>query len=64
MLQPLCCSTRFRTRIVNRAPFTDQVMRVQRAVQETLIDPLREAEADSNSAYPNVGHMVARPLRL
>lgn len=31
------------TSIVSRAPFTDQTLRVGKAIQEVLIDPLREA---------------------
>lgn len=53
------------TRIVQRAPFTDRVMRVQKSVQERLIDPLREAEMEhldirSDVGYPGVSYAVAR----
>ena len=35
------------TSIVARAPFADQVLRISKAIQEILIDPLREGwEAD------------------
>ncbi len=48
------------TCIVYRAPFTDQTMRIQKAVQELLIDPLSEAAnrcgADNGQPgiYPSV----------
>jgi len=45
------------TRIVKRAPFTDTVLRAEKHVQETLIDPLNKALVDLNGGvnpkYPN-----------
>lgn len=55
------------TTIVKRAPFTDRTLSVMRAIQEDLIDPLREAwdaEHDYNAnPYPSVGYSAPRPHR-
>jgi hypothetical protein len=58
------------SRVVNRAPWTDRVMRVQKAVQERLIDPLSEARdrgreqgglpPERDSIYPSVYYSVRR----
>jgi hypothetical protein len=54
------------TRIVRRAPFTDQTMTIMKAIQERLIDPLREAwDADPSRAlhdnpYQSVGYVTPR----
>ena len=54
------------SRIVQRAPFTDRVMRCQKGVQERVIDPLREAadanghDAGSVSIYPSVYYAIGR----
>lgn len=54
------------TRIVQRAPFTDRTMRIQKAVQERLIDPLRDAASNSGadegprSIYPSVYYAIGR----
>jgi hypothetical protein len=45
------------TRLVHRAPFTDEVLRCQKRIQERIIDPLREA-SDGLPHYPNVGYGV------
>jgi hypothetical protein len=57
-------------RIVNRAPWTDRVMRAQKVVQVRLIDPLSEARdaarehdglpPERDSIYPSVGYWVRR----
>jgi hypothetical protein len=53
--------------IVQRAPVSDLVLRIQSAVQSYLIDPLRHARGTANEGYrkpgqyPNVGH-AARPI--
>jgi hypothetical protein len=54
------------TFIINRAPWTDRVLRVQKAAQERLIDPLKRARdtsrerrgvpLDHPGIYPNVGY--------
>jgi hypothetical protein len=46
------------TTIVGRAPFTDEVLRVQKRVQERIIDPLRQVSELPH--YPNVGY----PIRM
>ena len=43
-------------RIVKRAPFTDRVLRVQKSVQERLIDPLRREESAAD--YPSVYYAI------
>ncbi len=58
------------SRIVGRAPWTDRTLRVQKAVQERLIDPLREARdtgrerggqpPERDSIYPSVYYSVRR----
>jgi hypothetical protein len=57
------------TRIVERAPFTDTVLRVQKRVQESVVDPLNEAfqrrddvepRHHGKSLYPSVGYSVQR----
>jgi hypothetical protein len=54
--------------IVRRAPYTDRTLQVGKAIQELLIDPLREAWADDlsrsvhQSPYQSVGYGI-RPLR-
>lgn len=57
------------TRIVGRAPWTDCVLRVMKAVQERLIDPLSHARESSrerqqiysrDDLYPSVGYSVKR----
>jgi hypothetical protein len=53
-------------RVVARAPFTDRVMRCQKAIQERLIDPLRETpcardmENGETRLYPSVYYAVGR----
>lgn len=53
------------SRIVLRAPYTDQLLRVGKAIQELLIDPLREGweagQDQHNNPYQSVGY-VARKL--
>jgi hypothetical protein len=50
------------TRIVNRAPYTDATLRVMRAIQERLIDPLREEwdhhDWGGDNPYPSVNHAI------
>jgi hypothetical protein len=55
--------------IVARAPFTDAVLRVQKRVQETLIDPLRDAHFEGRcepahtppgTLYPSVGYGIRK----
>ena len=54
------------SRIVRRAPFTDQVLRCQKRVQERLIDPLQEAadthgfDSGPTSIYPSVYYAIGR----
>ena len=44
-------------KLVNRAPYTDRTLRVQRDVQEKLIDPLREAWDESEqNPYQSIGY--------
>lgn len=56
-------------RIVQRAPFTDAAMRVQKRIQETLTDPLREAldqrddvpdEHRRKGLYPSAHYSIRR----
>ncbi len=57
-------------RIPKRAPWIDEVMRAQKAVQEKLIDPLREAHdalrereqrsPERGTLYPSVYYAVGR----
>lgn len=53
-------------RIIDRAPFTDRVMRIQKAVQERLIDPLKEMSdipEKRDSLYPSVYYVIG-PVRV
>jgi hypothetical protein len=56
------------SRIVMRAPYSDQLLRIAKATQELLIDPLREAwDADPardlhDNPYQAVGYGARRGL--
>ena len=50
-------------RLISRREFTDQVLRVQKNIQETLIDPLcedKEARFGRDESYPSIGYWVGR----
>lgn len=52
--------------LVHRAPFADRTLDVMGAVQEYLIDPLREAWGEANiedDPYPSVGYGGPRTVR-
>lgn len=51
--------------IVSRASFTDRTLRAMKIVQESLIDPLREAAFEHQKepaapGYPSVGYSAGR----
>jgi len=61
--------------IVYRAPYTDNVLRTMRFIQERLIDPLRATWDKTynpqdnpyhpeDNPYPNVGYSVSMPKQL
>lgn len=54
------------TEIVTRAPYTDQTLRCMKAIQEILIDPLREAWDDDHgdNPYPSMGYGAPRAKRF
>lgn len=57
------------SRIVGRAAFTDDTLRVQKAVQELLIDRLSAAwdvnsHGERENPYPSVGYGIKLPKGL